>query len=287
MVPLAISTDAGGSTRLPAALTGTYGLRPSNGSVARRFGFPALVQDFQVIGLITATLTDMELSFNALTGSDWRDPASVLALSRIRAEGRPVRVGWFTSVGAISADLPTMDSVSQVAARLSDRGVTVSAISAPYDGELIQRVWRVLAAVGVSTVAHSLDSTSVGLLTKPVRSLVRTGLEFSTSDLWNAMADLARLRQDISETWGDIDVMVLPSTPSPAWKAENAAPGAADDFSGAPSAGAFTTWVNAMGYPAISVPAAPHPDGRPIGVQLVVRPGRENLLFELARHLEE
>ena len=286
MVPLAIATDAGGSTRLPAALTGTYGLRPSNGSVARRFGFPALVQDFQVIGLITATLTDMKLSHSALAGPDWRDPASVLTSNRTSLEGRPIRVGWFSSVGEISADIPTMESVAQAAARLSEEGATVSAISAPYDGELTQQVWKVLAAVGVSTVAHSPDFTSMGLLTRPVQSLVRTGLGFSTSDLWNAMADLARLRQDTSETWGDIDVMLLPSTPSPAWKAENLAPDAADDSSGAHSPGAFTTWVNAMGYPAISVPGAPHPDGRPIGVQLVARPGHENLLFELARYLE-
>ncbi|MBR0655785.1 amidase [Plastoroseomonas arctica] len=50
MVPLALTTDAGGSTRLPASYTGLYGLRPSNGRIARRYGFPPIGIDFQAVG---------------------------------------------------------------------------------------------------------------------------------------------------------------------------------------------------------------------------------------------
>jgi aspartyl-tRNA(Asn)/glutamyl-tRNA(Gln) amidotransferase subunit A len=48
---------------------------------------------------------------------------------------------------------------------------------------------------------------------------------------------------------------------------------------------AFTAWVNVIGYPGLSVPVTPYGDGRPIGVQLVARPGQEESLFALAEVL--
>ena len=71
---LAIGTDMGGSTRLPASYTGLVGMRPSTGRIARRFGFPATAIDFQVIGPFARTMRDMRLLYGALAGPDRRDP---------------------------------------------------------------------------------------------------------------------------------------------------------------------------------------------------------------------
>jgi aspartyl-tRNA(Asn)/glutamyl-tRNA(Gln) amidotransferase subunit A len=70
---LAIGTDMGGSTRLPASYTGLLGMRPSTGRIARRFGFPATAIDFPVIGPFTRTMRDMRLLYGALAGPDPRD----------------------------------------------------------------------------------------------------------------------------------------------------------------------------------------------------------------------
>ena len=76
VTPLAIGTDMGGSTRLPAAYTGLVGMRPSTGRIARRFGFPATCIDFQVIGPFARTMRDMRLLYGVLAGPDPRDPYS-------------------------------------------------------------------------------------------------------------------------------------------------------------------------------------------------------------------
>ena len=69
MVPLAIGTDAGGSTRIPASYTGLVGLRPSNGRIPRCYGFPPMALDFQAIGVITRTMRDLELMRPTSQGS--------------------------------------------------------------------------------------------------------------------------------------------------------------------------------------------------------------------------
>ena len=63
MVPVALTTDAGGSTRIPASYTGLYGLRPSNGRIARRHGFPPMGIDFQAVGLVARDLADLEMAY--------------------------------------------------------------------------------------------------------------------------------------------------------------------------------------------------------------------------------
>src|SRR5262249_57159154 len=101
-VPLASGTAAGGSPRMPASYTGFVGLRPSNGRVPRRYGFPPMAIDFQAIGLITRTVRDLELLFDAVAGPDVRDPISLPSvLPRRRA--KPRRLGWFTRIGSEGA----------------------------------------------------------------------------------------------------------------------------------------------------------------------------------------
>ena len=97
VTPLAIGTDMGGSTRLPAAYTGLVGMRPSTGRIARRFGFPATCIDFQVIGPFARTMRDMRLLYGVLAGPDPRDPYS----QRFpQAPDRACPAGAFGSAGS-------------------------------------------------------------------------------------------------------------------------------------------------------------------------------------------
>src|SRR5690606_22081487 len=106
MAPLAIGTDAGGSTRLPTGYTGLYGLRPSTGRIARRHGFPPMALDFQVIGPLARSLRDLELLCGVLAGPDARDPASLrLPPPALAAEpARRFHIGWFDAIGDEASD---------------------------------------------------------------------------------------------------------------------------------------------------------------------------------------
>src|SRR5262245_49481267 len=149
MVPLAIGTDAGGSTRMPASYTGLVGLRPSNGRVPRRYGFPPMALDFQAIGLITRTMRDLTLVFSAVAGPDVRDPISLPA-SPPRRQARPRRLGSFTNVGAEGASTEVVAAHAEALRQLAQLGYIIEPCSAPFDVTEIRGIWDTITAVGAA-----------------------------------------------------------------------------------------------------------------------------------------
>jgi aspartyl-tRNA(Asn)/glutamyl-tRNA(Gln) amidotransferase subunit A len=98
----------------------------------------------------------------------------------------------------------------------------------------------------------------------------------------DALDALAAWRSDITAAWGDYDALILPTAAAPAWRAEDEAPPGLT----AATQGMFGAWVNAAGLAGISVPGQPHPDGRPIGVQIVAPFGHDAVVLEIAERLE-
>ena len=112
LAPLTVGTDAGGSIRLPASYTGLVGLRPSNGRVPRRYGFPPMALDFQAIGLVARTVRDLRLLYGAVAGPDVRDPAlaphDANAPASCAAQARLVHQHWGRGRFRRSRQLPML-----------------------------------------------------------------------------------------------------------------------------------------------------------------------------------
>lgn len=276
MVPLAVGTDAGGSTRMPAGYTGLVGMRPSVGRLARRYGFPPMAIDFQAIGPFARSMRDMALLYEVLAGPDARDPAS----ARFPAESVPERprIGWFTAIGDEGATPEVAAAVRAAVARLGG-GVEVVA---PYDLALLREVWGVLTAAGAARVVARFPERWREEVTNQIRGVAERGMALPATTYVEAMDRLAVFRSGVTANWGDYDALVIPTGAAPAWRAEDEAP------PGLTSAtqGMFCGWVNAAGLASISVPGMPHPDGRPIGVQIVAPFGGDALVLEIARRLE-
>lgn len=288
VVPFSLVTDAGGSARNPAAYCGLYGLRPTTGRIPRLEEFPPLALDFQVVGLLAAQLDDLQMAFDVVAGPDTRDIASFVTPSPAsgpRNDGRimELRVDWFDAIGGAPVDPVVATRVSETAERLARRGARVRQGAAPYDLELVRRVWATLTAAGAAHVVVARDPDGSCPLSIPVAALVSRGTQVGVGEYLSALDELRALRALIGRRWGHAEVLLMPTTAAPTWPVGEPHPA---QIAGAPadarSQSVFTTWVNAVGLPALSIPAEPHPDGRPIGVQLVAKPGREDLLFALA-----
>lgn len=288
MTPFAIATDAGGSTRLPASYAGLFGLRPSNGRIPRRYGFPPIALDFQAIGLIARTLPDLEMLYKAVSGPDPRDRSS---LSRDletlpRTRGEPITIGWFNEHGAEAVDPEVAAAVRECAELLSGAGCKVVQCEPPYDVAAIREIWTVIGSAGVARAAEIHGNRWADEATDPIKSAARRGLDIRATDLVLALDRLASFRQEVADMWGEVDVFLCPSAASPAWPLDDAFPAQVDGKPGhAFVQSTFATWVNAIGHPGLSVPVRPHADGRPLGIQLVGRMGDESAVFGVAHRL--
>jgi aspartyl-tRNA(Asn)/glutamyl-tRNA(Gln) amidotransferase subunit A len=283
VTPLAIGTDMGGSTRLPASYTGILGMRPSTGRIPRRFGFPATAIDFQVIGPFARTMRDLRLLYGVLAGADRRDPYSM----RFPAEpdvtvDRHLRIGWFTSIGDEGATAEVAASVAAAVGALSGANCTVFPVSAPFDLAALRALHATLTAAAATRVMVRFPDRWRTETCDNVRVAVERGLAIPATAYVDALDALAAWRADVTEAWRDYDALVVPVAAAPAWRAEDEAPPGLTPM----TQGMFGAWVNAAGLASISVPGRPHPDERPIGVQVVAPFGHDAVVLEIGRRLE-
>ena len=285
MAPLAIGTDAGGSTRMPASYTGLVGLRPSNGRVPRRYGFMPMALDFQAIGLIARTMADLDLLLGALSGPDPRDPTSVNA-PPLAPTGRPLKIGWFTRIDAELVDAEVENAHELARAVLASLGHRLEECAPPFDIAELRGIWDTLTAVGAARAALSFADWRTEL-TDQIRELTQRAATLLAIDYVRALDRLQAFRAETSGRWGAFDALLLPTASSPAWPAEEDCPRTIGGLPGSSATQAmFCGWVNALGFSGLSVPGLSHPDGRPIGLQIVAPFGRDAVALEIGRQLE-
>jgi aspartyl-tRNA(Asn)/glutamyl-tRNA(Gln) amidotransferase subunit A len=287
MVPLAIGTDAGGSIRSPASFTGLVGLRPSNGRIARCHGFLPMANDFQAIGLLSRTVQDMALLYAVVAGSDPRDPGSMRLPAGARAaQPGSVRIRFVSDSGGEPVESAVRAGVRAGADALARLGYQVEEGPLPYDLEDVRAVWGVLSSVGAARVAQGFEGwrDRVG---NNILALAEQGSKVTGTEYVRALDRLARIRAQASTAWEGFDVLLCPTSPVRPWPHELPHPTVVDGRPGhARSGSVFTTWVNAVGHPAVSLPTQPSADGLPVGMQLVGSFAGEQLLLDIAARFE-
>ncbi|MGV9769438.1 amidase [Microbacterium sp. NPDC003461] len=282
IVPVALGTDAGGSSRAPASLVGVYGLKTATGTVPRAYGLPQLVPGFQSIGVLAGSVDGLRETLAVLSGPDARDPSSLRRGQQ--PASRPIRVGWFSAVAEVRCDPQVADRLSAATGILRDRGALVSAIAAPYRWPRLREAWDTLSAVGIRAALDEAPEADAPVDDALAAAAARAA-EVSGADYRAAADAVSSLRATAETALQDFDLVLCPVTLSGAWPID-AAPAFSDGSPIDPAdLGAFTHWVNALGLAALSIPAPALDDGRPVGIQLVAVTGGEPLLLEVAELL--
>ncbi len=281
-VPFDIGSDYGGSIRLPAHFCGIAGIKPSAGRVPRTghiYPFGGLQDSFQQIGPLARYVDDLSLILPLIAGPDWIDPAvTPLPWHEPRdVDLASLRVSFHTDNGIMTPTLETTRIVEAVARALSPTVRSVDEIRPPgveasFDLTRALYFWDGGAAVArllrdAGTREHTLQAFTTA---KPIPAV----------QLDQLIAQWYAFRSRMHSFIQQYDAIICPVNAGPALP--HGATAAADAL----AAFSYTMTYNVIGWPGTVVRAGTSPEGLPIGVQIVTRPGREDVALALAKFVE-
>src|SRR5262249_40527528 len=147
----AIGTDLGGSIRIPAAMCGIYGLKPTYGLVSR-YGVLPQGQTLDHVGPMTHTAQDSRLVLEAIAGPDRRDPVSLHSADPapppIGADLRGLRVGLAVPQAGHEVVPDVAHTLEQAVDTLTSLGCTVVEVALPSLTDARTAMWTLSAVEG-------------------------------------------------------------------------------------------------------------------------------------------
>jgi amidase len=298
MVPIGHGNDGGGSIRIPAAMCGLVGLKPSRGRTPAAPKRTMLAYPLAVNHVLTTTVRDCALALDVGAGPLPGDPFVVAPPLRpyadeVGADPGRCRVAFSIATPAGDPAFPdAATAVERTAALLAELGHDVGEGAPDYPVEAMQHALqtflRVPLAVDIDArlaeLGRELRDDDLEPLT---RMIYEAGKRASGAELVAAHQLLEHTARRVGRFFVDHDVLVTPTvavptpplglldTRDPAAMARHAGPIVA-----------LTGPFNVTGQPAISLPLGRTDGGLPVGVQLVAAYGREDLLLRVAAQLE-
>ncbi len=308
MVAGALGSDTGGSIRQPGACCGVVGFKPTYGRVSR-YGLVAFGSSLDQIGPLTRSVADAARLYSVMAGSDDRDStSSPLPVGRPEdaLEGgiRGKKVGFLVEAQVEGLDPRIAANLDEARGAFVSAGAEVTPVSIPRAPYAIAIYYVIASAEASSNLArfdgvrygprHSEpDLLSLYLANRTAgfgpevkrRILLGTfALAAGYYEAYYGRAMRARelLRRDFQRAFREVDVIVCPSVPAPAFKLGEKV----DDPLNMYLSDIFTVPASLSGVPAISVPSGISSDGLPLAIQILAPSFAEDLLFSAARAFE-
>ncbi|MGN6870779.1 MAG: amidase [Solirubrobacteraceae bacterium] len=284
MVMAALGTDTAGSVRIPAALCGVSGLRPSAGRVSNRGSIP-VAWSFDAIGPMARRAEDVAQVLSVIAGYDREDACSVDApaedyVAALARGAAGLRVGVLSGDWLADADAAVVGAVREAAATLARVGAVVEEVSLPGRDEAFALTAEMVLAEAAWVHRERLASTpeiySPDVLARLRRGAAVTGPRYA----WNRQWQRA-WRRRVLEALEDRDLLLAPASPIPAPKIADSDPLEMT----ARLTPTISMWV-LSGTPVMALPAG-FCDGLPIGVQLVGKPLAEATVLAAAHAFQQ
>lgn len=309
LVPAALGSDTGGSVRQPAAFCGVTGIRPTYGRVSR-YGLIAFASSLDQIGVLGRSVADAALLLEVISGADPHDATcaalptdGIAAAADSGAASRPV-VGvpaeYFTD--GVHPDVRA--ACERAIEKLRAAGSEIRRVSLPHTHHAIAVYCTIAAAEASANLARfdgvrfgsrsareagadvPTQTRSAGFGAEVKRRIVLGTLALSGARGARSFDTACRVRSLIAQDFArafdsGIDVLFTPTTPTPAFRADEDIRAYA-----AYSSDVFTAPASLAGLPAMSVPIGLS-ERLPIGGQIIAAHWREDIMIATAALLEE
>ena len=273
-VPLTLGSDTNGSVRVPASLCGLWGIRPADGAISVEGTFP-FVKILDTVGPFTRSAAELELVYALLSGS-------ALSQSVLYESKRAPRIarlsGWF----AKDACPEVLTALDRVMLHLG-----VSSIADMPEAETARSASYLITAAQGGALHLDTMRTRAMEYDPAVRDRLLAGAMLPASIYQNALAFRSYYRDRVKLLFEKYDVLIAPTTPVVAPRIDQAT----ILIDGKPASarahlGIYTQPPSLAGIPVVSAPYNV-PSGMPIGLQFATAPGREAMLFQLLKELED
>jgi len=300
MVLGSLGSDTGGSIRQPAAFCGVVGLKPTYGRVSRS-GLIALASSLDQIGPFTKTVSDAELIYDVIKGQDEMDSTT------IDDDTYPIKKSFSKTIG-IPRSFVESEGVSEEVKKnfqesvkkFESMGYKIKDIELPHIKYSLAVYYILMPAEASSNLAR-FDGVRYGLhkdgkdmiedyfktkgegFGKETRRRVILGTYVLSSGYYDeyygsAIKMKAIITQELVKAFEDVDVIMTPTTPTPAFKVGEKT----NDPLSMYLADIFTVPANIAGMPAISIPSG-FSGSLPLGIELLADLGREDNLFRAGK----
>ncbi len=309
-----LGTDTGGSVRLPAALCGVVGVKPTYGRVSRS-GVVAYASSLDQVGPLTQTVADAARVLRCIAGPCGEDATSLDPSGGADAEGWEAACGRGVDglrVGVVSAWLDAVSddvrlAVETAAAALEAAGATLHEVALPLAAHAVPAYYVIAMSEASANLARydgvrfghraalSADDDLDALYAQSraegfgpeVRRRVILGTWALSSGYYDAYYDRAcrvrrLVRDELTRTLQRCDVLLGPTAPRCAWPLGEALADPVATY----HMDQYTTAANLAGLPAVSLPWGLGADGLPAAVQLHAAAFDEATLFRAAGALE-
>ncbi|MFN2577784.1 MAG: Asp-tRNA(Asn)/Glu-tRNA(Gln) amidotransferase subunit GatA [Pyrinomonadaceae bacterium] len=310
IVPVALGSDTGGSVRQPAALCGVVGFKPTYGRISR-YGLVAFGSSLDQIGIFARGARDAAAVLQVIAGRDTHDattadvpvPNYVAEIEKKLAPG--FRLGVSRVLLGEGLDSEVRAAIEKAIDAYRDLGVEIVEIDLPHAKSAIA-VYYIIATAEASSNLARYDGARYGFRAEEAPGLrdmyrktraegfgdeVKRRIMLGTYvlsagyyDAYYLKAQKVRslLRQDFANAFKQCDVILTPTTPTPAFKFGEKA----DDPLAMYLNDIYTVTANLSGVPGISIPCGLSSDGLPIGLQLLGPHWGESTLFRAAHAYE-
>jgi len=305
-VPIALGSDTGGSVRQPASCCGVVGLKPTYGRVSR-YGLLAFASSLDQIGPFARTVADAALVLSALAGADPCDATTAKEpvpdfSAALTGDVKDIRIGVPRAFVTDGVDEQVRRAYEGALDTLRKAGASLVDIDLPHAKYAVPVYYLVCTAEASSNLAR-YDGVKYGYRSRAakdslkemysrtrdegfgpeVKRRIMLGTYVLSAGYYDAFYLKALqvrtlLKRDYDQAFDHVDVVAMPTTPTPAFKLGEKTADPLQMYLG----DIFTVSANLAGLPGISVPCGFSNEGLPIGFQLMGRMFDEATLLRVA-----
>lgn len=286
IVPYALGTDGGGSVRIPASLTGLFGIKANFGRVPV---YPvSATPTLAHVGPLTRNVEDACTVLKLISGSNWKDPFSVSErvpdFTNINQK-KKYKIAWSPTLGYAKPEKNVLEKMDAAIKNISSLGHDVELVDNIFDKDPVD-LWNAEFYAGVGTKLKQVIEKNPEVIDPPILEVLKIAIQQEMGNYYGSVFERYALREKMRVFFEKFDLLITPTIPCVAFKAGQNVP---DNF---PDRN-IVSWVyytypfNLTGQPAASINAGFSNENLPIGMQVISKTNNEIDILNFCKQFED